>query len=96
MTSNMECGDLAPLFLGQPGLPDRREPRLARQSGAEAPHSKLICLVDKCLSCNDQAGWTKCYVSCITHVARVAHYLKANGKLPDCVGRVFLVRPMRT
>ena len=30
---------MAPLFLGQLGLPDRREPRLARQSGAEAPHS---------------------------------------------------------
>jgi putative transposase len=37
---NMECGASAPLFLGQPRLPVIREPRLAKQSGAEAPHSK--------------------------------------------------------
>jgi len=37
--SRMECGDSAPLFSGQPRLPVIREPRLAKQSGAEAPHS---------------------------------------------------------
>ena len=37
---NMECGGSTPLFSGQPRLPDISEPRLAEQSGAEAPHSK--------------------------------------------------------
>jgi putative transposase len=37
---NMECGGSSPLFSGQPRLPVSREPRLAKQSGAEAPHSR--------------------------------------------------------
>lgn len=36
---SMECGGSTPLFSGQPRLPISREPKLAKQSGAEAPHS---------------------------------------------------------
>ncbi len=35
----VECGGSTPLFPGQPRLTDLREPRLACESGAEAPHS---------------------------------------------------------
>ena len=36
----MERGGLTPLFYGQPRLPYSREPRLAGESGSEAPRSK--------------------------------------------------------
>jgi len=38
--SAMECGGSTPLFLEQPRLLVTREPRLAKQSGAESPQSK--------------------------------------------------------
>ena len=37
---NMECGGATPLFSGQHLLSVSREPKLAKQSGAEAPRSK--------------------------------------------------------
>jgi len=36
---DLECGGSTPLFAGPPRRPGPREPRLAAQSGAEAPHS---------------------------------------------------------
>jgi len=38
-TTNLECGGSTPLFSGPPRRPESREPRLAAQGGAKAPHS---------------------------------------------------------
>jgi hypothetical protein len=40
--NTLECGDSAPLFGRPPRRPSKREPRLAKQSGAKAPHSKCM------------------------------------------------------
>ena len=38
-TRYLECGGSTPLFSGPPRRPEPREPRLAAQGGAKAPHS---------------------------------------------------------